>query len=110
MFQEERLNAIIEHLNQHQRIDIKDICQQFNVSRDTARRDLLKMEESGLIIRTHGGAMLPAKEKAIYEYKERLVRESDEKREIGHFAACCIKRFCFWNDSNGYRDVSVGII
>ncbi|ANY69419.1 DeoR family transcriptional regulator [Paenibacillus sp. BIHB 4019] len=91
MFQEERLNAIIEHLNQHQRIDIKDICQQFNVSRDTARRDLLKMEESGLIIRTHGGAMLPTKEKAIYEYKERLVRESDEKREIGHFAASLVK-------------------
>ena len=49
MFQEERINAIMEHLNQHERIDIKDICQQFEVSRDTARRDLLKMEELGLI-------------------------------------------------------------
>ncbi|MDQ8736614.1 DeoR/GlpR family DNA-binding transcription regulator [Paenibacillus sp. LHD-38] len=91
MFQEERINAIMEHLNQHERIDIKDICQQFEVSRDTARRDLLKMEELGLILRTHGGAVLPKKTKEIFEYKERLVRESGEKREIGHFAASLVK-------------------
>lgn len=91
MFQEERINAIMEHLNNHQRIDIKDICEQFEVSRDTARRDLLKMEELGLVIRTHGGAVLPKKTKEVYEYKERLVRESGEKREIGHFAASLVK-------------------
>lgn len=91
MFQEERIGGIMEHLNRHRRIDIKEICQQFGVSRDTARRDLLKMEELGLVIRTHGGAVLPKKSKEIYEYKERLVRESDEKREIGHFAASLVK-------------------
>ncbi|WP_337101873.1 DeoR/GlpR family DNA-binding transcription regulator [Paenibacillus sp. YIM B09110] len=91
MFQEERINAIMDHLKQHQRIDIKDICQQFDVSRDTARRDLLKMEELGLIIRTHGGAVLPTKTKEVYEYKERLMRESDVKREIGRFAASLVK-------------------
>lgn len=91
MFQEERITAIIEHLNKHQRVDIKDICQQFEVSRDTARRDLLKMEELGLVIRTHGGAVLPKKTKKIFEYKERLVRESSVKREIGHYAASLVK-------------------
>ncbi|MFD1774774.1 DeoR/GlpR family DNA-binding transcription regulator [Paenibacillus rhizophilus] len=92
MFQEERINAITDYLNQHQRIDIKEICQQFDVSRDTARRDLLKMEELGLILRTHGGAVLPPKKhKEVYEYKERLGRESSEKREIGLFAASLIK-------------------
>ncbi|MBD2870530.1 DeoR/GlpR family DNA-binding transcription regulator [Paenibacillus arenilitoris] len=91
MFQEERINAIMEHLNRNQRIDIKDICQRFEVSRDTARRDLLKMEELGLIIRTHGGAVLPKKTKEVYEYKERLVRESGVKREIGQFAASLVK-------------------
>ncbi|WP_169088798.1 DeoR/GlpR family DNA-binding transcription regulator [Paenibacillus sp. PL91] len=90
MFQEERINAIMEHLKQYQRVDIKDICQQYDVSRDTARRDLLKMEALGLIVRTHGGAVLPIKPKEIYEYKERLVRESGEKREIGHFAASLV--------------------
>lgn len=91
MFQEERISAIMEHLKQHERIDIKEICRLFEVSRDTARRDLLKMEELGLILRTHGGAVLPKKTKEVYEYKERLGRESGEKHEIANVAATLIK-------------------
>ncbi|WP_058300277.1 DeoR/GlpR family DNA-binding transcription regulator [Gorillibacterium timonense] len=90
MYQEERMNAIVEHLKQHERVGIQEICQQFGVSRDTARRDLLKMEELGLILRTHGGAILPKKTKEVYEYKERLIRESDEKHKIGAFAASLV--------------------
>ncbi|MEC0372213.1 DeoR/GlpR family DNA-binding transcription regulator [Paenibacillus chibensis] len=89
MFQEERLHAIQEHLNRHKRIDIKDICQLFEVSRDTARRDLLKMEELGRITRTHGGAVLPKKD--IFVYSERLERESSVKRRIGKFAASLVQ-------------------
>lgn len=91
MYQEERMNAIVEHLKLHERVGIQEICQLFGVSRDTARRDLLKMEELGLIIRTHGGAILPKKTKEVYEYKERLIRESDEKHKIGAFAASLIE-------------------
>jgi len=91
MYQEERMDAIIKLLEQQERVGIQEICQLFGVSRDTVRRDLLKMEESGLIIRTHGGAILPKKTKEIYEYKERLIRESDGKREIGAFAATLVK-------------------
>ncbi|WP_151734114.1 DeoR/GlpR family DNA-binding transcription regulator [Paenibacillus tengchongensis] len=92
MFQEERIQAISEYLTRHQRIDIKEICRRFEVSRDTARRDLLRMEELGLILRTHGGAVLPPKGGAeVFEYKERLERESDEKREIGICAAALVK-------------------
>ncbi|GMK44492.1 HTH-type transcriptional repressor GlcR [Paenibacillus glycanilyticus] len=91
MFQEERINAIMEHLNQHKRIDIKDMCQMFDVSRDTARRDLLRMEELGLILRTHGGAVLPKKSREVFEYKDRLVKDSDVKRDIGRLAASLVK-------------------
>lgn len=92
MFQEERMQAISEYLTRHQRIDIKEICQRFEVSRDTARRDLLRMEELGLILRTHGGAVLPPKGGVeVFEYKVRLERESSEKREIGLCAASLIK-------------------
>ncbi|MDQ6418397.1 DeoR/GlpR family DNA-binding transcription regulator [Paenibacillus sp. LHD-117] len=90
MFQEERINMIMEQLNRNKRIDIKDICQQFDVSRDTARRDLLRMEELGLILRTHGGAVLPQKSKEIFEYKDRLIKESSVKRDIGQLAASLV--------------------
>ncbi|MBY9079430.1 DeoR/GlpR transcriptional regulator [Paenibacillus sp. HN-1] len=91
MYQEERIDAIMKHLSQYERIGVQEVCQQFNISRDTARRDLLKMEEQGLLIRTHGGAILPKKTKEVYDYNERLIREGDEKREIGAFAASLVK-------------------
>ncbi|MFF2479919.1 DeoR/GlpR family DNA-binding transcription regulator [Paenibacillus sp. NPDC058071] len=90
MFQEERLNAIVDYLNNNKRIDIKDICRLFEVSRDTARRDLIRMEELGLIIRTHGGGVLPKRAKEVHQYKDRLIRESDEKRDIGRHAASLV--------------------
>jgi len=90
MYQEERLNKIVDYLKKNGRISIQDICQLFDVSRDTARRDLLKMEEMTLVIRTHGGAILPKQAKIIHEYKERLVLESEEKHRIGVFAASLV--------------------
>ncbi|REK71329.1 DeoR/GlpR family DNA-binding transcription regulator [Paenibacillus paeoniae] len=90
MYQEERLNKIVDYLKQHGRISIQDICHFFEVSRDTARRDLLRMEEMGLIIRTHGGAILPKQANKAHEYRERLVRESEEKHRIGVFAASLV--------------------
>ncbi|TXK86178.1 DeoR/GlpR family DNA-binding transcription regulator [Paenibacillus sp. N3.4] len=90
MYQEERLNKIVDYLKQHGRVSIQDICHFFGVSRDTARRDLLRMEEMGLVIRTHGGAILPKQANKVHEYRERLVRESEEKHRIGAFAASLV--------------------
>lgn len=59
MFQEERMQLIVEHLRKHNRISADDIVALFDVSRDTARRDLIKLEEQDAIIRTRGGAILP---------------------------------------------------
>lgn len=45
MYQEERMLKIVDYLQLHKRISVDDICEFFNVSRDTARRDLVKLEE-----------------------------------------------------------------
>ncbi|ANE47294.1 DeoR faimly transcriptional regulator [Paenibacillus swuensis] len=91
MYQEERIQAILSHMAEYGRVNIGDICTLFEVSRDTARRDLVKMDELGLIIRTHGGAVLPLKPKEIYPYKDRLTRESTGKINIGRYAASLIE-------------------
>jgi DeoR/GlpR family transcriptional regulator of sugar metabolism len=52
IFQEERLIAIVQYLKNHKRISVEEICDLYEVSRDTARRDMVKLEESGQIIRT----------------------------------------------------------
>lgn len=57
MFIEERHQGILKFLNENDRITISDIQQKFNVSLDSARRDLRILEEKGLLKRTHGGAI-----------------------------------------------------
>lgn len=60
MYQEERMQLIMDHLANSGRISIEEICSIFEVSRDTARRDLIKLEDQDLIVRTRGGALLPS--------------------------------------------------
>lgn len=92
MYQEERLVAILEHLKQYGRISVQELCKQFGVSRDTARRDLVKLDEKGVILRTRGGAILPGLEREVKSYKERLQDEPQSKGEIGRTAASMIRQ------------------
>lgn len=57
MFIEERHQAILDAIKQNGRISIGEIQQKFDVSVDSARRDLRILEEKGLLKRTHGGAI-----------------------------------------------------
>lgn len=57
MFIEERHQAILDKIKENGRISIGEIQEQFDVSVETARRDLRILEEKGLLKRTHGGAI-----------------------------------------------------
>lgn len=57
MFIEERHDEILKIVNETGRISIGDIQEKFDVSVDSARRDLRMLEEKGLLKRTHGGAI-----------------------------------------------------
>ncbi|WP_141433547.1 DeoR/GlpR family DNA-binding transcription regulator [Bacillus sp. 03113] len=92
MFQEERLWSILEYLKQNNRISVDEICSFYDVSRDTARRDLVKLEEQHQIIRTRGGAILSTTHHEIKDYKNRLETVSKEKKRIGKRAAALIKQ------------------
>ncbi|GAB3376619.1 DeoR/GlpR family DNA-binding transcription regulator [Azotobacter armeniacus] len=56
--QEERLNVIAGLLERQQRITLDEICQYFGISRDSARRDLIKLTEQSRFQRIRGGARL----------------------------------------------------
>ncbi|MGG3448908.1 MULTISPECIES: DeoR family transcriptional regulator [Bacillaceae] len=58
MFAPERRKTIMEKLTDQQRITIKELSKEIQVSEATLRTDLTKMEEEGLLTRTHGGAIL----------------------------------------------------
>ncbi|MCL2405641.1 MAG: DeoR/GlpR family DNA-binding transcription regulator, partial [Defluviitaleaceae bacterium] len=57
MFIEERHQAILEFIQENGRISVGDIQEKYDVSVDSARRDLRLLEERGLLKRTHGGAI-----------------------------------------------------
>lgn len=61
MFIEERHQAILDLLNENGRISNLEIQEKFDVSYDSAKRDLRILEEKGLLKRTHGGA-IPARQ------------------------------------------------
>jgi DeoR/GlpR family transcriptional regulator of sugar metabolism len=89
LYQEERLIGIIEYLEKNRRISIENICELFDVSRDTARRDIIKLEEQGGILRTRGGGILPTLSRTVANYSERLHDETTNasKKAIGRMAA-----------------------
>ncbi|MCP3773563.1 DeoR/GlpR family DNA-binding transcription regulator [Paenibacillus sp. MZ04-78.2] len=90
MFQEERLIAILQKLNEKQRITVTEICEWLQISWDTARRDLIKLEEQGSIIRTRGGAMLPSITKEVPNYEQRLQLGAPSKEAIGRLVGTLI--------------------
>lgn len=61
MFIEERHQEILRILTEKGRISNSEIQEKFQVSYDSAKRDLRLLEEQGLLKRTHGGA-IPARQ------------------------------------------------
>ncbi|MDR3598379.1 DeoR/GlpR family DNA-binding transcription regulator [Clostridium sp.] len=91
MHQEERILNVLEYLNEHNHMSIHEICKMFNVSRDTARRDIVKLINEGTAVRTHGGISLPILQNTIKEYRERIEAYSEEKKIIAQKAMEFIK-------------------
>ena len=59
MLMEERQKQIAELIEQKGQITIAEITEQFDISNESARRDLRILESKGLCKRTHGGALKP---------------------------------------------------
>jgi DeoR family fructose operon transcriptional repressor len=87
LFAEERQRAIVEHLRQQGKVTVEAMTVVFGVSPPTIRADLTRLEERGLLRRTHGGAI--AVGSTLYEppYAERAVLNQAEKRCIAEAAA-----------------------
>ena len=58
MFVEERQKEIFEYIKHNGKIYISDITDKYNISDESARRDLRTLEQKGLCKRTHGGAIM----------------------------------------------------
>ncbi len=86
VFQEERREEILQILMNETRVMIGDLCNKFNTTPVTIRKDLALLEHEGLLKRTHGGAIkskslfhglaLNEKEKLHLDEKIRIAKEA----------------------------------
>ncbi len=92
MFQIERQNKILNHLNMAQKANTEELASIFDVSKVTIRRDIDALAEKGLLIKTHGGA-IAIKNTLLNEipYSTRNESNREEKEKIGIMAADLIE-------------------
>ena len=65
----ERRNIIIQKLNTEGKIIVSTLAREFNVTEETIRRDIEKLEREGLATKTYGGAVSTANQGKDLPYK-----------------------------------------
>lgn len=89
---EERIYQIHELLKERTRISLDELCEIFNVSKNTIRRDIAELEEQGVIRKVYGGIVLEESNITSLEpFTAREMRHICEKQKIAAAAAACIK-------------------
>ena len=87
----QRRERIQEYLSLHKIARTVDLCNMLEASEATVRRDLERLEQDGVLERTHGGAVLNQRMILEPEYRQRAQQHPDEKRDIGSVAASLIE-------------------
>ncbi|WP_188881899.1 DeoR/GlpR family DNA-binding transcription regulator [Alicyclobacillus cellulosilyticus] len=82
MLPAERHQKMVELINQRGSMRVSELSQIFEVTEETIRRDLDKLEAEGKIRRSHGGAVRIYDEAPEISYLEREGTQVQEKRKI----------------------------
>jgi DeoR family fructose operon transcriptional repressor len=83
MFAEERHRLIGGLVASQGKVTVAELSGQFDITRETVRRDLAHLEKSGVLRRVHGGAVSAAKASTAEEsLSTRTARNLSDKRRI----------------------------
>ena len=82
-FNEERINEILEILKRDGKVLVKQLSKQFHVSEDMIRKDLQKLQNTGQLQRTYGGAMAISRNSSDSKpFSSRISIDTECKRKI----------------------------
>lgn len=84
MLKEERFRFILDSLSKDQKVTLKELSKQLNVSDYTVRRDLKELTDQGLLKAVRGGAIPHSP--TPHHFVDRLQYQSDVKKEIAQKA------------------------
>ena len=83
MLAAERQAMIVELIRENGSVQVDELARELNVSSMTIRRDLVKLENSNMIERCHGGAV--AKQEVAYEKKA----DQQQKKQSSNCRKMC---------------------
>lgn len=86
-----RLEQIMNYLKAHNLVTVDQLVEATKASPATIRRDLIKLDQGGVISRTHGGVTLNRFIPSQPTTPEKLQRSLAEKLEIARSAASLVK-------------------
>lgn len=87
LFPEERKHEILRLITAEGRVSVTDLSRKYGVSEVTIRTDLQDLADQGLIVRTHGGAVIVPHSPDILSLNLRRQQQTAEKERIGAAAA-----------------------
>jgi DeoR/GlpR family transcriptional regulator of sugar metabolism len=85
----DRKKEIVTLLEDLGMVRVSDMSKRFGVTEEI-RRDLERLENEGLLLRTHGGAVLNRKDGPELPVLQRELIQLDEKKLIGEYAASIV--------------------
>ncbi|MGG6313180.1 DeoR/GlpR family DNA-binding transcription regulator [Paenibacillus macerans] len=92
MNQIRRYEKIMEVLLNHKEVTVAELSDKLGVTGKTIREDLAKLEEQGLLVRVHGGALLAQSDQyGILPSREPLAKHAEEKADIARKALLHIR-------------------
>ena len=85
----ERRNIIEKEITEHGSVLVAELAEKFEVTTETIRADLEKLEKQGILVRTYGGATIVDAESDIVT--ERDIINYEGKQRIGNAAARLVR-------------------
>ncbi|RCW45551.1 DeoR/GlpR family DNA-binding transcription regulator [Paenibacillus prosopidis] len=87
----ERYDKIVQLVNERGSIRVTELSELCQVTEETIRRDLDRLEQAGRLRRSHGGAVSVKDQQPEIPYFEREVTRADEKKRIAEEAVKLIQ-------------------
>ncbi|TBL75328.1 DeoR/GlpR family DNA-binding transcription regulator [Paenibacillus thalictri] len=86
MLAAERWQKIVQLVNERGSSRVTELSDIFQVTEETIRRDLDKLENEGKLLRSHGGAVSVKDDAPEVPYPERETTNAEQKRKIAQLA------------------------
>lgn len=83
----ERRKEILKKLQEEKKVIVGELSRFYNVSEETIRRDLEKLEKEGLAVKSYGGAVLNDSTSIELPFNERKHHQVEGKQKIANLVA-----------------------